>query len=79
MSNNFCSYVDEAHDLKLRMSNPDSDSYEDDGGVEDMLSAPYFGSDVRPLPPTFGDPEVGEDGEEQKQQYQSVAEAAGTQ
>ena len=64
MSNNFCSYVDEAHDLKLRLTGA-SDS-EEEGGVEDMLSAPYFGSMERPMPPTFGTPEGESDEEEQK-------------
>ena len=63
MSNNFCSYVDEAHDIKLRLSGAESD---EEDGVENMLSAPYFGSMDRPLPPTFGNPEVDSDEEEQK-------------
>ena len=40
--------------MKLKMTVATNET----GGVEDMLSAPYFGSDVRPLPPTFGEPDV---------------------
>ena len=69
MSDFFNSYVNNEQDdgdINLRVTET-----RDQGGVEDMISPPHFGTmDRMNMPPTFADPEVAPN--KNKQKYQSV-------
>ena len=72
MSTFFNSYVDNEQqdsNIKLRMTET---GREEEGGVEDMISPPHFGTlEKNNLPPTFADPHVAQS--ETRQKYKSLS------